>query len=296
MELGACFPTNEIGSDVAAIRDWAQAAEDLGYDLIEVYDHVLSADPSDAPDRQGRAERRGYYTSTTDWHEPMVLMGYLAAITTRPRFLTGILVLPQRQTALVAKQAAEVDILSGGRLMLGIGTGWSDVEYRGLGLGDEFHARGRRSEEQIELMRRLWTEPLLSFEGEFDSVPESAIAPRPARSIPVWIGGHAPAVLDRVGRIADGWVVGWARADYLPGAIEQVHEAARAAGRDPAEIGIETRARVARWSPEEQVQHARRCEEAGATHFSLHTLEGGLTTVQQHIDALRDFREAFGAK
>ena len=294
MELGACFPTNEIGSDPAAIRDWAQAAEDLGYDLIEVYDHVLGSDPSDPP-QPGRAERRGYYTSSTDWHEPMVLMGFLAAVTTRPRFLTGILVLPQRQTALAAKQAAEVAILSGGRLLLGIGIGWSDIEYRGLGLGEVFRVRGRRSEEQITLMRRLWTEPLMSFEGEFDSIPESAISPRPERPIPVWIGGHAPTVLDRVGRIADGWVAGWARPDYLAAGIEQIHEAARAAGRDPAEIGIETRARVSRWGPEQQAEHARLCAEAGATHFALHTLEGGLTTVQQHIDALRDFREAFGA-
>ena len=294
MELGACFPTNEIGSDPAAIRDWAQAAEDLGYDLIEVYDHVLGSDPSDPP-QPGRAERRNYYNSSTDWHEPMVLMGYLAAVTTRPRFLTGILVLPQRQTALAAKQAAEVAILSGGRLLLGIGIGWSDIEYRGLGLGEVFRARGRRSEEQIMLMRRLWTEPLMSFEGEFDSIPESAISPRPEHPIPVWIGGHAPTVLDRIGRIADGWVAGWARPDYLAAGIAQIHEAARAAGRDPAEIGIETRARVARWGPEQQAEHARLCEEAGATHFALHTLEGGLTTVQQHIDALRDFRDAYGA-
>ena len=294
MELGACFPTNEIGSDPAAIRDWAQAAEDLGYDLIEVYDHVLGSDPSDPP-QPGRAERRNYYNSSTDWHEPMVLMGYLAAVTTRPRFLTGILVLPQRQTALAAKQAAEVAILSGGRLLLGIGIGWSDIEYRGLGLGEVFRARGRRSEEQIMLMRRLWTEPLMSFEGEFDSIPESAISPRPEHPIPVWIGGHAPTVLDRIGRIGDGWVAGWARPDYLARGIEQIHEAARAAGRDPAGIGIETRARVSRWGPEQQAEHARLCEEAGATHFALHTLEGGLTTVQQHIDALRDFRDAYGA-
>ena len=289
MELGACFPTNEIGNDPVAIRDWAEAVEDLGYELIEVYDHVLSSDPTEP-----RGDRDSYYTSATDWHEPLVLLGYLAAVTSRARFLTGILVLPQRQTALVAKQVAEIDILSGGRMLLGIGIGWSDVEYQGLGLGDTFHARGRRSEEQIGLLRRLWTEPLLSFEGEFDTIPESAIAPRPARSIPIWIGGHAPAVIDRVGRIGDGWVAGWARPDYMKSGIERIHEAARAAGRDPREIGIETRARVARWGPEQQAEHARLCAEAGATHFALHTLEGGLSSVQQHIDALRDFREAYG--
>lgn len=288
MDLGACFPTNEIGSDPVAIRDWAQAAESLGYDLIEVYDHVLSSDPI-----QSRGDRDAFYTSRTDWHEPLVLLGYLAAITSRVQFLTGILVLPQRQTALVAKQVAEVDILSGGRMLLGIGTGWSDVEYKGLGLGTAFHVRGRRSEEQIELLRRLWTEPLLRFEGEFDSIPESAVSPRPHRPIPIWIGGHAPAVIDRVGRIGDGWVSGWARPDYLKDEIERIHEVARSAGRDPASIGIETRARVARWSSEQQAEHARRCAEAGATHFSLHTLEGGFTSPQQHIDALRDFREAY---
>ena len=288
MQLGACFPTNEIGTDPVAIRDWAQAAEALGYDLIEVYDHVLSNDPIEP-----RGDRDSFYTSETDWHEPMVLLGYLAAVTSRPKFLTGILVLPQRQTVLVAKQVAEVDILSGGRMLLGIGTGWSDVEYRGLGLGEAFHARGRRSEEQIALMRRLWTEPLVSFDGEFDEVPPSAISPRPAAPIPIWIGGQAPAVIERVGRIADGWVAGWARPDYLEAQIARIHEAARAAGRDPAAIGIETRARVARWTAEQQAEHARRCAVVGATHFALHTLEGGLSSVQQHIDALRDFREAY---
>ncbi len=290
MQFGACFPTNEIGTDPVAIRDWAQAAEELGFDLIEVYDHVLSNDPVEP-----RGDRDSFYTSKTDWHEPLVLLGYLAAVTSRPKFLTGILVLPQRQTALVAKQVAEVDILSGGRMLLGIGIGWSDVEYRGLGLGDEFRARGRRSEEQIALMRRLWTEPTVDFAGEFDEIHDAGISPRPARSIPIWLGGHAPAVIDRIGRIGDGWVAGWARPEYLAERIPLIHEAARAAGRDPSAIPIETRARVARWSPEEQAAHARRCEEVGATHFSLHTLEGGLTSVQQHIDALRDFREAFGS-
>jgi probable F420-dependent oxidoreductase len=287
MQLGACFPTNEIGNDPAAIRDWAQAAEQLGYDFVEVYDHVLSADPV-----EGGAGRRGsYYTLATPWHEPLVTLGFLAAVTSRVRFLTGILVLPQRQTALAAKQLAEIDILSGGRMMLGIGTGWSDIEYRAL--GQDFHTRGRRSEEQIRLLRLLWTEPLVDFEGEFDRIEAAGINPRPARPIPIWLGGHAPSVLDRIGRLADGWVVGWSRPEFIAEQKQRVAEAARAAGRDPTAIGIETRSRVSRWTAEEQAAHARRCEEAGATHFALHTLEGGLTTTQAHIEALRAFADAY---
>ena len=292
MELGACFPTNEIGTDPAAVRDWAQAAEDLGYDLIEVYDHVLSSDP--APDAGGGRAASRPYTSATPWREPMVLLGFLAAVTSRVRFLTGVLVLPQRQTALAAKQAAEADLLSGGRLLLGVGIGWSDAEYRGLGLGGVFRVRGRRCEEQIGLLRRLWTEPLVRFAGEFDSIPESAVCPRPGRPIPIWIGGHAPAVMDRVGRLGDGWVAGWAKPDYLAERIALIGEAARAAGRDPAAIAIETRARAARWSPAQQADHARRCEAAGATHFALHTLEAGFASVGEHIEALRTFREEYG--
>ena len=287
MRLGACFPTNEIGNDPLAIRDWAQATEALGYDFIEVYDHVLSHDPAG----ESRGDRS--YDLQTAWHEPLIILGYLAAVTERTEFLTGILILPQRQTALVAKQVAEIDILSGGRMMLGIGLGWSELEYEAL--GQDFRSRGARSEEQIELLRELWAKPLVTFEGRFDRIADAGIHPRPKRSIPIWIGGHAPVVLDRIGRVGDGWVSGWSRPGLLAEGIERIHEAARAAGRDPASIGVETRARVARWNPEEQAAHARRCEEAGATHFALHTLEGGLSSVEQHIGALRDFRDAFGA-
>ena len=288
MKLGVAFPTNEIGNDPDVMRDWAQAAEDIGYDFVEVYDHVLSYDPE--PDSPARDRP---YNSDTPWHEPFVTMGFLAACTSRVQFLTGVLVLPQRQTALVAKQAAEVDILSRGRLMLGVGIGWNDREYEGLGLKDSYRARGRRTEEQVALMRRLWTEPVVTFEGEFDRVQSAGINPRPERSIPVWLGGHAPRVLDRVGRIADGWVAGWARPEIFSDSIERIRAAASAAGRDPGTLGFETRARIGRWTPDQQAAHAERCREAGATHFGLHTLDGSLVSPQQHIDAMRAFHEAY---
>ena len=297
MELGVVFPTHEIGNDPIAIRDFAQAAEGAGYTRLVAYDHVLGAHP-DRP--AGEGPRTGPYggaaappyTHATAFHEPFVLFGYLAGLTSRIGLMTGVLVLPQRQTALVAKPCAELDLLSGGRLVLGAGVGWNAVEFGAL--GEDFRTRGRRMEEQIGLLRRLWTEPLVRFEGEFDSIPESAVCPRPGRPIPIWIGGHAPAVMDRVGRLGDGWVAGWAKPDYLAERIALIGEAARAAGRDPAAIAIETRARAARWSPAQQADHARRCEAAGATHFALHTLEAGFASVGEHIEALRAFREEYG--
>ena len=287
MQLGACFPSNEVANDPAAIRDWAAAVEDLGYDVIEVFEHVLSSDPDDS--RRSGAR----YDSTTIWHEPLVLLSFFAALTSRVELLTGILILPQRQTVLVAKQVAEIDIISGGRMHLGIGTGWSEVEYRAL--GQDFHTRGRRSEEQIGLLRRLWAEPTLDYAGEFDEVPRAGLNPRPGRLIPIWLGGRAPIVLDRVGRLGDGWVAGWVRPNALAEQIGRIHAAAGAAGRDPSAIRVETRTLVSRLTPEQQAEHARAAEEAGATLFSLHTGEAGYTSMQQHIDALRAFRETLGS-
>jgi probable F420-dependent oxidoreductase len=288
MKLGACFPTNEIGTDPVAVRDWTQAAEDLGYELIEVYDHVLSHDP----ERMGAGWDRTY-NRHTPWREPMVMLGYMAAITSRAEFLTGVLVLPMRQTALVAKQVAEIDLLSNGRMNLGVGIGWSTIEYGALGQG--FHTRGRRSEEQIQLLRRLWSEEVVTFDGEFDQIEEAGINPRPERSIPIWLGGQADVVMDRIGRFGDGWVSGWSRPAHLVDRIARIRAAASAAGRDPDAFQFESRARIGRWGPEQQAEHALLCREAGVTHFSLHTLDGGLTSVQQHIDAMRDFRDAYQA-
>ena len=282
MRYGAIFPQTEIGTDPIAIRDYAQAVEGLGYDYLLAYDHVLGADP------EGR-EGRWPYTYLSSFHEPFALFSYLAGLTERIEFISGVIILPQRQTALVAKQAAEVDILSGGRLILGIGSGWNYLEYESLGEG--FHTRGRRLEEQVGLLRRLWSEPLVEFEGDFDRIPAAGINPRPNRLIPIWMGGTAPVVLDRIGRIGDGWVAGRGDIEQVADSVEAIHAAAERAGRDPSEIGIGASVSYHR-TPEEQVAFAARLEAAGADRLHVLTMDLGLETPGYHIDALRAFIEA----
>ncbi|MDE2969186.1 MAG: LLM class F420-dependent oxidoreductase, partial [Chloroflexota bacterium] len=188
MKLGVIFPQTEIGNDPGAIREFVQAAEELGYEHILAYDHVLGADPAKHPNWGGA------YTMDSAFHEPFVLFGYLASVTSTIKLTTGIIILPQRQTALVAKQAAEVDVLSNGRLRLGVGLGWNRVEYEAL--GQDFHNRGRRVEEQIALMRRLWTEESVDFDGKWHTVDGAGINPMPVqRPIPIWMGGGAEPVL-----------------------------------------------------------------------------------------------------
>ncbi len=291
MKLGATFPQTEIGSDPAAVRDFALAAEELGYDYLLAYDHVIGADPT-------KHTLVGPYTHDSMFHEPFVLFGYLAAITERMDLITGILILPQRQTALVAKQAAEVDILSGGRLVLGIGVGWNQVEYEGL--GEDFHTRGRKAEEQLPLLQELWEKPLVSFEGRFDTVRHAGINPRPARQIPLWFGGMSSPVLKRCGRYGSGWIP----RDQFPDDPERnredvlwrlgrIREHAREAGRDPDAIALCARAAVSDGSVEQQVAGTRAWEEAGATHLSFNTMNAGLSSPQQHLDAIKAFYEAY---
>ena len=234
MRYGTVFPQTEIGADPIGVRDYAQAVEGMGYDYILVYDHVLGANAG------SRSDWRGAYRHTNMFHEPFVLFGYLAGLTNRVELATGILILPQRQTALVAKQAAEADVLSGGRVRLGIGIGWNAVEFEAL--GENFHDRGRRSEEQIELMRALWTEELVTYEGRWHKVTDAGINPLPVqRPIPVWLGGYADQVLRRIGTMSDGWVMagGVRTPDACRASIDTIHEHALAAGRDAADIGLE---------------------------------------------------------
>ena len=295
MQLGVVLPEREIGTDPIAVRDYAQAAEELGYEFLVTADHVLGADRRHYPDLLGP------YGHQAAIHEPLVLFGFLAAVTTRLRLITNVLILPQRQTALVAKQAAEIDLLSGGRLVLGVGNGWNHVEYEAL--GEDFRTRGRRLDEQVVLLRDLWEQPLLTFEGRFDQVRDAGINPRPARSIPIWMGGMAGRVLERIGRLADGWSPRLL-ADDLDQALpdmerrrERIGVAARAAGRDPAAIALLLRVRAE--TLDEQLVQARRYREAGATHCSIDTQgdasydsgEAGLGPAQ-HIEAIRAFREA----
>ena len=287
MQIGVVFPQTEIGSDPAAVRDYAQAAEGAGYAHLLAYDHVLGAE-RDRPEGF-----TGPYDSDTMFHEPFVLFGYLAAITTTLELVTGIIILPQRQTALVAKQAAEIDVLSNGRLRLGIGVGWNAVEYEAL--GEDFHTRGRRVEEQIALLRALWSEPVVNFEGKYHHVPRAGINPLPPRrAIPIWIGGMSDVVIERCGRLADGWFPQYREPEQLAAGLEQVHAAARAAGRDPGDIGIESRVSLDGSEPAAAVALARRWGEAGATHLSVNTMGAGFSSTQQHIDAVTSFIEAGG--
>lgn len=289
MRVGVVLPQMEIGADPEVIREYATTAEAAGYDHLIAYDHVLGVDPN----RPGRGA--GAYTNEALFHEPLVLFGFLAGLTSRIELWTGILILPQRPTALVAKQTAEIAVLSGGRLVLGVGVGWNPVEYEAL--GQDFATRGRRMEEQIGLLRRLWAEPVISFEGEFDRVTSAGINPLPAAPIPIWMGGQADRVMERIGRVGDGWLVQPALRDD-PGGIapyvERIHAAAREAGRDPSEIGLESRVSVAGRSVSEQVELAREWEALGCSHVTLNTMGAGLETAAAHLEAVRGFAAALG--
>lgn len=287
IKLGAVFPQTEFGNDVGALRAWAAAVEDLGYSHILAYDHVLGASVA------GRPGWRGPYTEKDPFHEIFVLFGFLAAITTRVELVPGVLVLPQRQTALVAKQAAEVDVLSGGRLRLGVGVGWNAVEFEALGMN--FRDRGARSEEQIALLRALWTEPVVTFRGRWHTVEAAGINPLPIqRPIPLWIGGSVEATLERVGRIGDGWFPQMPPDDTARTMIEQLHAYTRAAGRDPAAVGVEARLTLARVPRAGWAAYARDWAALGATHLTINTMGLGLSSPQQHIDALRDAAAELG--
>jgi len=287
MRIGVTFPQTEFGNDPVAIRDYAQTVEGLGYAHFLAYDHVLGADTSVRPDWSGP------YTSQTPFHEIFVLFGYLAGLTASLELVAGVLILPQRQTALVAKQAAEVDVLSGGRLRLGVGVGWNEVEYQGL--DKAFANRGARSEEQIALMRALWTAPVITFNGRWEQIEAAGINPLPVqRPIPVWIGGYAEATLRRVGEMGDGWFP-WREPDEtMRAAIARVHGYAVAAGRDPASIGLEPQLNVGRGTPNEWQAFSEGWRGLGATHCCLSTMGNGFTTPAEHIAALTKAADMLG--
>jgi probable F420-dependent oxidoreductase len=279
MRFGVVFPQTEIGRDRGAVRAYAQGVEQLGYSHLLAYDHVLGADPEQHPGWSGP------YTWRDTFHEPLVMFGYLAGISSL-ELVTGVLVAPQRQTALIAKQAAEVDILTDGRFRLGVGIGWNAVEYTGLGV--DFHTRGRRIEEQIGLLRRLWTQPTLTYEGAYDRVSAAGIAPLPVQQpIPIWVGAQsAPKSLRRAGRLGDGWMPQWSPGARLDDAIALVHEGARAAGRDPAQLGMEGRISVEPATIDGLPDLIEQWRGVGATHLSFNTMRAGHRTVDQHLDAL----------
>lgn len=283
MKIGVVYPQTEFGSDPAAIRDYTQTAENLGYTHILAYDHILGADPDHY------APWKGPYTYKNPFLEPFTLYSYMAALTKTIHFATGILILPQRQTALVAKQAAVVDVLSNGRLRLGVGIGWNKVEYEAL--GENFHTRGRRVEEQITLLRELWTKPLITFEGEWDTIIEAGINPLPVqRPIPIWLGGHADAVLRRIARMGDGWMPGFRSAEQAAPSLEKLDRYLAENGRNRDDIGLEPRLHL-REGLDLALERLEGWQAAGATHISFNTMGAGLETAADHIKAIQNFAE-----
>jgi probable F420-dependent oxidoreductase len=287
MRFGVVFPQTEVSHDPEALPSIATAVEQLGYDSLLFYDHVVGAD---------HAEREpplwGPYTQDDPFHDPFVAMGFAAAITSRIELATGVLILPQRQTVLVAQQAADVDLLSGGRLRLGVGTGWNWVEYHAL--GQDFASRGRRLDEQVPLPRRLWSEPLVTFDGEFDHVDRGCINPRPRRQIPVWFGGFGEAAFRRASRMGDGFSFAGDVESALQG-LARVRELLAAEERDPDRFGRElimTRASTAA----DVVETASRWADVGGTHVSVLTIKVGLDGHRAHVDHLAEVKAAIDTR
>lgn len=294
MKLGVALPIVDIGGRPEALREFVQAAEEVGYQGIAAPDHVLGVNVASRPGwTQGRAR-------STDWyHDPFVLFGFLAGCTGIADFSTQVLILAQRQTVLVAKQAACLDVLSGGRFRLGVGIGWNEVEFTGL--NENFHNRGRRSEEQVELMRALWAQPHVTFKGRYHTIEDAGINPLPsARRVPLWYGGHAEATLRRCAKWGDGWMP----LAYPPGAearaaFDRLRACAEAEGRDPATIGIDTRVSAGRGGEAEWREEVRAWKSLGVTHLTLanyydsghlHRIDG--RTMADHLAAMKRYWNA----
>ncbi|MGI9336526.1 MAG: TIGR03619 family F420-dependent LLM class oxidoreductase [Gammaproteobacteria bacterium] len=287
MRAGVVYPQVELGGDPGAVKAFAQAAEDLGYDHFVMYDHVLGAEHA------GREpELWGPYTEQDPFHEVFITFAYLAGITDRIEFTTGVLVLPQRQTALVAKQAADIDLFSGGRLRLGVGVGWNWVEYDALETGAHYRRRGRREEEQIALLRRLWTEPVIEHADTDHRVDRAGILPMPKRSIPIWLGGFSAPAFGRAARIADGFVFSAERQTEAVDAKTRLDAMLVELGRGDDDFGFESLQRydrgADRWAADINAWRT-----AGGSHISVMTMGAGLSSVDRHIDAIRQWREVY---
>src|SRR3972149_7936173 len=282
MNIGLVFPQTEFGDDPIAIRDYAQTAEGLGFTHVFAYDHVLGANP----ERPGGWQ--GPYTFQSPFQEPFLLFSYMAGITQKLEFAPGIIILPQRQTALVAKQAATLDVLSGGRLRLGVGLGWNPVEY--VALGQDFHTRGRRIEEQVQLMRQLWTQPLGNFTGRWHTLPDAGINPLPVqRPIPIWFGGTAEPALRRMARLGDGWMTNYRQPEAAQPALEKIERFLAEAGRERASFGLEARLPFGQGGPATWENLIQGWQTAGATHISINTMGCGFNTPAKHLAAIKKF-------
>lgn len=287
MKYGVIYPQTEFGSDPTAIKDYAQTAESLGYSFISCFDHVLGVNPNRPGGWQGQ------YTYQTVFQEPLLLYSYMAPLTTKIGFATGILILPQRQTALVAKQAATLDVLSGGRLRLGVGLGWNYVEYDCL--NENFHTRGRRMEEQIQLMRLFWTQPLVTFSGRWHNIEDAGINPLPVqRPIPIWFGGRADQALKRAARLGDGWILTYRTPEEAAPHLQRVAQFLEEAGRSLQAFGLDVRMQYGDGNPDTWKRLHEGWQATGATFCSLNTMGAGLATPDDHLSAIRRFAEEMG--
>ena len=293
MQLGASLPVADIGTGPLVLRDYAQAAEGLGYAYLVAPDHVLGANP--AADHGDR--RVG--TTANAYHDPFVLFGFLAGCTQRIGFAVGVLILAQRQAVLVAKQAASLDQLSNGRFRLGIGVGWNEVEF--IGLNENFHNRGKRSEEQVKVMQALWADPHVNFTGEFHRIDDAGINPRPASGrIPIWYGGHAEATFRRAAKYGDGFMpLAYPAGDAALAAFAKLRKLTREAGRNPADIGLEVWVSPGAGTPEDWRREVTFWKQAGVTHVTAHTsyvsghhkrIDG--RSAADHLAAITQYREA----
>jgi probable F420-dependent oxidoreductase len=289
MRVGVVYPQTELQGDPLGIDRIARAAEALNYDHLLLYDHVVGA---------ARVERnpplweRGPYTDQHPFHDPLVAFGYVAGITKRIDLVTGVLILPQRQTVLVAKQATDVDLLSGGRLHLGVGSGWNYVEYDSL--GQDFATRGPRLTEQISYLRKLWSEPVLSFKGQFDRMDRANILPRPRRRIPIYCGGFAEPAYARAAKLADGFIFA-SSVDHALAGLARVRELLAAEGRSADgfrfQYIVQTDRAAGLVAPKAR-ESIERWRDAGGTHASIVTMGLGFTTIEQHLDHLNDLQRS----
>ncbi len=285
--IGVVYPQTEYSFDPGAIRDYAQTVEALGFSHILAYSHVLGANP----DRPGGWQ--GPYTYNDPFMSPLVLFSFMASVTERIEFTTGIIILPQRQTALFAKQAATLDVLSSGRLRIGIGTGWNALEYEAL--NQDFSNRGQRVEEQVSLLRELWTQPLVEFQGRWHQIHDAGINPLPIqRPIPIWFGGHHENVLKRVASIGDGWMPNYRSPANAIDSLQRLDQYLEAAGRKRSDIGLEARIRYGDGKPENLQEVITEWEEIGATHISVNTMGNSYTSPDEHLKALNIFAQASG--
>jgi len=282
MQIGAVLPHNEIGTDPGAIKAYLQGVEELGMTHLLIYDHVMGV----------KREKgfKGPYDSDTAFHEPFAFFGFAAAVTERIELVTTVLILPQRQTVLVAKQAAEIALLSNNRLRLGVGTGWNKVEYTAL--NENFHNRGKRQAEQVELMRKLWTSDVFDYQGEYHTIENASINPRPTQPVPIWFGGSAPALLERCAKLGDGFMPLGGANDKSAAILAEIRRIREGAGLSMDGFGVQSQAQWAGGNPERWRAHASTWKEIGATHLAVATHQAELTDVDGHLARIAEYRDA----